>query len=80
MRYEHHPDPATAYCIEADIIEAIYHDVRAGLTSKAILKPRVERAMQFRVGGDLHAVCAKNRVREIAAVIAEEEAKEKADV
>lgn len=74
MRYEHHPDPAIAYCMEADIIEAIYHDVRIGLTRREALESRVERALRFRVGGDANAVAAKDRIREIDALLKAREA------
>ena len=65
MRYDHHPEPATAYCIECEIIEGMFHDVVVMGHDRAPLEQRVERAMMFRVGGDVLAVSAKDRIREI---------------
>ncbi len=69
MRYDHHPDPVIAYCIECDVIEGMFYDVRVGLMDRDELASRVDRAMDFRVGGDADAIKAKDRVREIDAAL-----------
>jgi hypothetical protein len=67
MRYDHHPDPAIAFCIEVDEIEALHYDVRNKIAPEKMSERdrRILRAMSFRVGGDAHAVAAKDRLREI---------------
>ena len=67
MKYEHHPDPATAYCIEVDILEGLFFDMRHGMAQKEDVSYRAARAMQFKVGGDERAIAAKNRLRELIA-------------
>jgi hypothetical protein len=69
MRYDHHPEPASAFCIEADIIEGMLYDFRVGVDDGMALRSRVRRALQFRVGADASATLAKSRLREIASEI-----------
>lgn len=65
-RFGHHPDPATDFCIEADCIEARAYDLRADFATYDEVAPRVARALDFRVGGDQHAIAAKHLLRTIA--------------
>lgn len=68
MRYDHHPDPATAFCIEVEELEAIRFNANHGLASEREceeLRSRIAKAMSFRVGGDLGAIRAKEHLREI---------------
>lgn len=67
MRYDHHPDPAIAFCVEVEEIEGEAYNARVGLTDREAVGMRAQRAMQFRVGGDLHAIRAKDRLREVIA-------------
>lgn len=66
MRYDHHPEPAIAYCIEVDCIEGLIYDVRHGMASVDDVRKRVERALDFRVGGDASAIAAKDKLRTMA--------------
>lgn len=68
MRYDHHPDPAIAFCIEVEMLEAIRCNASRGLATEQEckeLRDRVAKAMSFRVGGDLGAIRAKEHLREI---------------
>lgn len=65
MRFGHHPEPAIDFCCEVDAIEGMLADWKAGLTSHEDVGARMARAMQFRVGGDAHAVAAKDRLRSL---------------
>ena len=71
-RFGHHPDPAVDFCIEVEELEAIAESARIGLVGfgheddRATLDCRIERAMEFRVGGDGIAVAAKDRLRGLA--------------
>jgi len=71
-RFGHHPDAAIDFCIEVEEIEAIAACARLGLTGfgheqdRETLDSRIERAMDFRVGGDAGAVSAKAALRAIA--------------
>ena len=67
MRYNHHPDPAIAFCIEVEEIYAQFFDAGVGLADPIAVRDRWERAMQFRVGGDLGAIKAKNLLRSLYA-------------
>lgn len=66
-QFGHHPDPAIDFCVEVEELEAIYTDRcnRFANASDADLEKRLERAMAFRVGGDLHAINAKDRLRKL---------------
>lgn len=66
MRYDHHPNPAIAYCIEVDAIEGLIYDARHGMAEPSEVQKRIDRAMDFRVGGDVHAVAAKDKLRVMA--------------
>lgn len=69
-KFGYHPDPAIDFCIEVDALEGLHYDVSVGAGDKEELRRRVERAMQFRVGGDLSCVKAKEAVRRIQRAIA----------
>jgi len=66
MRYDHHPNPATAYCIEVDLIEGLIYDARNGMAKPDDVRARVSRALEFLVGGDECAVAAKDKLRIMA--------------
>lgn len=69
-RFGHHPDPATDFCVEVDAIEGMARDAAVGLIDCADVQKRVDRAMQFTVGGDPLAVSAKYKLRGIELAIA----------
>ena len=64
-RFGFHPDPAIDFLCEVEAIEGEAYDVGATSTLTATLLPRIDRAMQFRVGGDACAVKAKITLRQI---------------
>jgi hypothetical protein len=72
-RFGHHPDSAIDFCIEVEELEAIAENARLGLTGngheadRTTLDSRIERAMDFRVGGDKNCVTAKAGLRILAA-------------
>lgn len=71
-RFGHHPDPAIDFCVEVEELEAITESARLGLSGfgheqdRTSLNGRIERAMEFRVGGDANAVAAKGALRALA--------------
>lgn len=73
--FGHHPDPAIDFCVEVEEIEAIWIDRcnKFANPDDPSLESRVRRAMMFKVGGDIHAINAKDRVRKIDADLGEEE-------
>lgn len=68
-RFGHHPDPAIDFCVEVEVIEGLIYDAAVGLAKPEDVRHRVETAMMFRVGGDLHAVEAKQLLRAKAAAL-----------
>nr|WP_250808449.1 hypothetical protein [Neorhizobium tomejilense] len=70
-RFGHHPDPAIDFCVEVEIIDSEWVNTKLGFENgtpgKAELRQRVDKAMQFRVGGDLNAIMAKSLLRMIDA-------------
>ena len=64
-QFGHHPDPAIDFCIEVEALEGMAYDRSVGLPAPQFAE-RVERALQFRVGGDEGAVAAKNLLRSFA--------------
>lgn len=64
-----HPDPAIDFCVEVETIEGEWLNIQLGFEngtpSKTDLRQRVEKAMEFRVGGDLNAMAAKTLLRRI---------------
>lgn len=73
-RFGHHPDPAIDFCVEVETLESRLHQAEHGL-SKPGTEPEtvaavlvdIQRAMDFRVGGDEGAVNAKHVLRELEA-------------
>lgn len=71
-RFGHSPDAAVDFCIEVEELEAIAESARLGLTGfgheaeRETLDSRIERAMEFRVGGDEVARHAKDCLRTLA--------------
>jgi hypothetical protein len=70
-RFGHHPDPATDFAVEVDEIEGMVADVKAGLEKPKAVDDRLFKAMQFRVGGTVLAVAAKQALRQAAADLKE---------
>lgn len=68
-RFNHHPNPATDFCVEVETILALEFDATHNLDGVKIddVLKRIDAAMDFRVGGDAHAVRAKQTLREIEA-------------
>ena len=65
-RFGHHPDPATDFIVEVETLEGIAFDRKIGIATQdeiAGFDDRCERAMSFRVGGDLGAIQAKRDLR-----------------
>lgn len=65
MNFGHDQDPATDFCMEVQAIEDELAGQRAGMPARFDLGPRIERAMQFTVGGNARAVVAKSALRTI---------------
>lgn len=65
-RFGHHPDPAIDFCVEVEELESIDFDRSHGLGDQSGFTARLERALDFRVGGDLNAINAKFLLRDIA--------------
>lgn len=71
-RFDHHPDPAIDFEIEVQSLEARLFDAKGGIskpgtspeTINAVLRD-IERALTFRVGGDVGAVSAKQVLRRL---------------
>jgi hypothetical protein len=72
-RFDHHPDPAIDFCVEVETLEGEWFNTTVGFAngtpSVANLRKRVDRAMDFRVGGDLNAIGAKTTLRRIEAAM-----------
>lgn len=72
-RFGHHPDPANDFCIEVEAIEGLHFNALHGISKPGTTPPtmedvheRIERAMDFTVGGDEIAVKAKQTLRALA--------------
>lgn len=65
MDFGHHPDPAIDFCVEVEELIGMACNRRIGFDREPTLDGRVERAMMFRVGGDIGAIDAKATLREI---------------
>lgn len=68
-RFGHHPDPATDFEVEVQDIEAEVYNASVGFQPlpREVLLTRIDRALDFRVGGVPSCVEAKGVLREIAA-------------
>lgn len=64
-RFDHHPDPAIDFCIEVEELEGMAYNVSVGLDERQSVARRINRAMEFVVGGDPGAVVAKGLLREL---------------
>ena len=66
-RFGHHPNSAIDFCVEVEELMSIATDRKMGIHNPddGTLEKRVERAMDFRVGGDASAIDAKAEVRAI---------------
>jgi hypothetical protein len=66
-RFGHHSNPAIDFCHECEILENEIANNRIGFTNGTPtvdeLKPRISKALDFNVGGDLEAVGAKIALR-----------------
>jgi hypothetical protein len=65
-RFGHHPDPAIDFEVEVETIQGLLYDATLGVTSLdgiSGIVERIDRAMEFRTGGDLGAVAAKQMLR-----------------
>lgn len=70
-RFGHHPHAATDFCIEVEALQGAHfnltHDIPNPKIGAEEFRQRLERAMDFRVGGDEIAVNAKALLRELEA-------------
>lgn len=70
-RFGHHPDPATDFSVEVEVLEGEWLNTRIGFLNGTPtvdeLRRRTERAMEFRVGGDPIAISAKAHLRRLVA-------------
>ncbi|MBY3162081.1 hypothetical protein HFO65_15715 [Rhizobium laguerreae] len=66
-RFGHHPDPAIDFCVEVEELEGMMFNRRVGFDAEPALDSRVEKAMDFRVGGDMNAIGARQTLKEIDA-------------
>lgn len=68
-RFDHHPDPAIDFCVEVETLENEWLNTKIGFMNGTppldALRRRVDKAMDFRVGGDLNAIAAKSLLRRI---------------
>jgi len=66
-RFGHHPDPAIDFCFEVETLDSEWLNTKIGFMngtpSVGELRRRTDRAMDFRVGGDLNAIGAKRLLR-----------------
>lgn len=67
-RFGHHPIPAIDFCVEVECCENDAYDLRAGGDRDTLLR-RIDRAMTFRVGGDIGCVDAKHGLRQLEAAV-----------
>jgi len=68
-RFGHHPDPAIDFCVETEVIENEWTNIKAsflnGTPTRAEVEERLRKALEFRVGGDVNAIAAKASLRAI---------------
>jgi hypothetical protein len=65
MKFDHHPDPAIDFCVEVEELQGMAYNRSVGFDPEPDLDRRLEKAMAFRVGGDIGAIDAKQTLREI---------------
>jgi len=66
-RFGRHSDPAKDFCLEVHALGDQYVAVWDGTLDPSGVKARIDRAMEFVVGGDPAAIGAKQALREIEA-------------
>lgn len=68
-RFGHHPDPAVDFEVEVQDLEAEVYNYRAGFQPlrREQIEHRIDRALDFRVGGVETCVTAKAALRVLAA-------------
>lgn len=64
-RFDHHPDPAIDFCVEVETLSGLVYEAQVGMIPSQPVFERIDRAMSFRVGGDLGAISAKETLRQI---------------
>ncbi len=57
-KFGHHSNPATDFCAEVETLESEAMDQNAGAPPRFDLAERADRALQFRVGGNLACIAA----------------------
>jgi hypothetical protein len=62
-RFGHHPDPAIDFCVEVEELEGLAYNHSVGFFPDPGLAERIDRALEFRVGGDPDCVAAKAALR-----------------
>ena len=68
-RFGHHPEPAIDFCVEVEALHGLAYEVGVGLADRDVLYRRVSAALDFRVGGDAHAVAARGLLRKVGKII-----------
>lgn len=63
-RFGHHPDPSIDFELECDCLLGLAYDVEHGMADKAVVVERMAKALEFRVGGILSCINAKEALRE----------------
>lgn len=64
-RFDHHSDPAIDFCVEVEVLTGLAYEAQVGMIPAGPVFERIDRAMSFRVGGDLHAISAKATLRQL---------------
>lgn len=66
-RFGFHPNPTIDFCVEVKSLVALAGELDHGTSpaTKAEIVERITKAMEFCVGGDLWAIGAKDRLREL---------------
>lgn len=65
-KFGHHPDAAIDFCVEVEEIQAMAYNRKVGFDNEPSLDDRIEKALAFRVGGDIGCINAKAIIRELA--------------
>lgn len=68
-RFRHHPDPAIDFCSEVDFLEGRVRNVQCGMDTKEDVAKEIFTAMKFRAGGDVRAIKAKDRLRDLESTL-----------
>ena len=70
-RFGHHPDPAVDFCIEVEALYGMAYDRRHDIDTHNDFPKRLERALEFRVGGDPAAVASMGDLRTLDKLVRE---------